>query len=229
MTRSEADAPRGAGSHVGASRTRILRVLQASQQGLGVQELAEEVGPHVNTVRFHLNRLLADGLVRRHSQDRHEHGRPPLRFVAVPAGYHGERRSYRLLAEMLASFMAEPGVPNPRAAAIEVGQSWGHFLTKRPSPYRRADDAQSMKVLTSVLDEIGFASELVQTAEGREVRLHHCPFLEVATDYRDVVCSLHLGLMQGVLAETRGPSTVDQLRPLVQPSLCVARVVPAAS
>jgi predicted ArsR family transcriptional regulator len=221
------DAPTGGGSPVGASRRRILRTLQGSEHGLGVQELAEQVGLHANTVRFHLNRLLAEGLVRRHAGDHHEQGRPPLTFVAVESGYHGERRSYRLLAEMLASFMTETTEPHSKAAAVEAGRTWGHFLTQRPSPYRRTDDAESLEALTSVLEEIGFAPEVVQTQDAREVWLHHCPFLEVATSYRDVVCSLHLGLMQGVLAETRGPSTVDQLRPLVAPSLCVARLVPA--
>jgi len=33
------------------------------------------------------------------------------------------------------------------------------------------------------------------------VRLRHCPFLELAEGYDQLVCRVHLGLMQGALAE----------------------------
>jgi predicted ArsR family transcriptional regulator len=199
--------------------------LQAADQGLGVRELAADVGLHTNTVRMHLDRLVAEGLVRRQTQDRREPGRPPLTFSAVASGFHGDRRAYRLLAEMLASFVAEK-VPDSRTAAIETGRMWGHFLTERPGPYRRADRQRSLDVLNTILDDIGFAPEIVQTDDRQEVWLRHCPFLEVATEYREVVCSIHLGLIQGVLSETRGPLTADELRPLVEPSLCIARLAP---
>jgi predicted ArsR family transcriptional regulator len=126
---------------------------------------------------------------------------------------------------MLASFVAEK-VSDSRAAAIETGQMWGHFLTEQPGPYRRTDRQRSLHVLTTILDDIGFAPEIVQTDDRQEVWLRHCPFLEVATEYREVVCSIHLGLIQGILSETRGPLTADELRPLVEPSLCIARLAP---
>ena len=154
----------GRGPREGASRLRVLQALQAADQGLGVRELAADVGLHTNTVRMHLDRLVAEGLVRRQAQDRSEPGRPPLTFTAVASGFHGDRRAYRLLAEMLASFVAEK-VPDSRTAAIETGRMWGHFLTERPGPYRRADRQRSLDVLTTILDDIGFAPEIVQTAE----------------------------------------------------------------
>lgn len=212
----------------GASRLRVLQALQAANQGLGVRDLAAHVGLHTNTVRMHLDRLVAEGLVRRQTQDRNEPGRPPLTFSAVASGFHGERRAYRLLAEMLASFVAAK-VPDSRTAAIEAGRMWGQFLTERPGPYRRADHRRSLDVLTTILDDIGFAPKIVQTADSLEVWLRHCPFLEVATEYREVVCSIHLGLIQGVLSETRGPLTADELRPLVEPSLCIARLAPVST
>ena len=41
------------GSRAGASRLRILQTLRQAPEGQGVQELAEQVGLYVNTVRFH--------------------------------------------------------------------------------------------------------------------------------------------------------------------------------
>ena len=69
-----------------------------------MQELAGRFGLHVNTVRFHLDRLVADGLVARHAEQRTEPGRPRLTFTAVaPAGTAKDKRSYRLLASILAN------------------------------------------------------------------------------------------------------------------------------
>ena len=41
-------------------------------------------------------------------------------------------------------------------------------------------------------------------------------------DYPEVACSIHLGLMYGLLAEVDAPLEVDRLDPFVEPALCVA-------
>ena len=216
------DGPAHEASRTGASRLRILQVLRQATEGLGVQELAEQVGLHANTVRFHLERLVTDGVVARHVEKRTEPGRPRLAFTAVPRpGTHGDQRSYRLLAEILASFVAGV-VPNAAAAATEAGRTWGHYLAERPAPYRRTSEEESVAELLRILDGIGFVPELGPTEDRREIWLRHCPFLEVAQEHREVVCSVHLGLMQGALAEMRAPITADRMDPFVEPSLCVA-------
>jgi len=190
----------------------------------GVQELAARVGLHVNTVRFHLDRLVAEGLVVRHVEDRRVPGRPRLSFTVVAGPRaHGEKRSYQLLAAILASFVSG-SVANPVAAATEAGATWGHYLTERPGPYRRTGEEESLSELLRILDDVGFAPELVKSGEGGEVWLRHCPFLEVAEEHREVVCAVHLGLMQGALAEMRAPVTTEKLKPFVEPSLCVATI-----
>jgi predicted ArsR family transcriptional regulator len=134
-----------------------------------------------------------------------------------PAG----RRRYRLLAEMLTSMIA--GVmPQPGEAAAEAGREWGRYLTEPPPPYQGLDAGQAVEKLTAVLETIGFAPEAVAQDGGYQVRLHQCPFREVAERHQDVVCTLHLGLMQGVLAQLRAPVTADQLRPFAEPSVCIA-------
>lgn len=216
------DEPAPDGSRTGASRLRILQVLRQAPEGLGVQDLTEQVGLHANTVRFHLDRLVADGVVARRVEQRTEPGRPRLAFTAVTRpGTHGDKRSYRLLAEILSSFVVH-AVPNAAAAATEAGRTWGHYLTERPAPYRRTSEDESLTELLRILDDIGFVPELSSSEGRREIWLRHCPFLEVAKEHREVVCSVHLGLMQGALAEMRAPITADRLDPLVEPSLCVA-------
>lgn len=221
-------------TRAGVSRLRLLRLLRETpagpegQGGLGVQELAERTGLHVNTVRAHLDRLVAEGTVLRHTQPRSAPGRPRLAFTAAPRpDPEADERSYRLLAEMLTGLVTS-AVPEARQASVEAGRAWGRYLAERPAPYRRTDEAQAVQSLLATLDEVGFSPELDPDDDrGRTVLLRHCPFLEVAEAHRDVVCSIHLGLMQGALAELRAPVTADRLEPFVAPSLCVAHLTDA--
>ena len=71
------------------------------------------------------------------------------------------------------------------------------------------------------MEEIGFAPEAADGAQYR-LRLRQCPFREVAENHQDVVCKLHLGLMQGALGQMRAPVTADRLQPFAEPSLCIA-------
>jgi predicted ArsR family transcriptional regulator len=66
-----------------------------------------------------------------------------------------------------------------------------------------------------------FAPEAVTAGRKRQIRLHHCPFREAAEQHRDVVRSIHLGLMRGLLSELDEPVQVSRLDPLVEPNLCM--------
>jgi predicted ArsR family transcriptional regulator len=202
-----------------AGRLRILQLLQESRDALGIQDLVEQVGLHPNTVRFHLVRLVRDGLVQRQSEARTTPGRPRFTYAAEDAA--SEQRSYGLLAKILASFMTE-ALPDAASAATRAGRSWGRYLTQRPAPYSRTSEKTAVSTLVDSLATIGFAPE--PTVDGREIHLRNCPFREVADENLQVVCAVHLGIMQGVLAELRSPVTTTRLEPFVEPHLCVAHL-----
>jgi predicted ArsR family transcriptional regulator len=134
----------------------------------------------------------------------------------------GQPRSFALLAEMLTGLVAslEGGPP----AAVETGRAWGRHLVDRPAPSQRLSADAALERLNAVLDGIGFAPAISDGASDLEVRLHHCPFREVAERHTDVVCALHLGLMQGALEELRAPLKAVSLEPFVTPSLCIGRL-----
>ena len=212
-----------AGAPLGESRARVLDLLRAAGGPLGVQEVAEQAGLHPNTARFHLDALVDAGLAAREPQPRETPGRPSMAYrVTGGDGPTGSRR-YRLLAEMLTSMIA--GVmPQPGEAATEAGREWGRYLTEQPPPYQRLDAGQAIEELTAALAEIGFAPEAVADGDGGRLRLHQCPFREVAERHQDVVCALHLGLMQGILEQLRAPVSADRLRPFAEPSVCIAEL-----
>jgi predicted ArsR family transcriptional regulator len=210
-----------AAAPLGESRARVLDLLRAAGRPLGVQEVAEQAGLHPNTARFHLDALVETGLATRAQQPRETPGRPSMAYQVRDADGPTGRRRFRLLAEMLTSMIAGV-VPQPGEAAAEAGREWGRYLTEQLPPYQRLDADEAVERLAAVLQEIGFAPETIAEAGAYQVRLHQCPFREVAERHQDVVCALHLGLMQGVLGQLRAPVTADRLQPFVEPSVCIA-------
>lgn len=201
----------------------MLAVLQNAGEPLGVGEIADRVGLHANTVRFHLDALVEAGVADRTSEERELPGRPRTLYLARPDAARAGKRSYRLLAEILTSFVAAE-TPQPAQAAVRAGQAWGRYLADRPAPFRRVDAAAATEQLVETLDEIGFAPEAVTTGRRRQILLHHCPFRETAEEHREVVCSIHLGLMRGLLAAVDAPVDAERLDPFVEPDLCVAHL-----
>lgn len=212
-----------AGPPLGQSRARVLDLLRDAGSPLGVQEIADRTGLHANTARFHLDALVDAGLAGREPRARAAPGRPSMAYRAVDGGGVTGRRHYRLLAEMLTSLIA--GVmPDPGEAAAEAGREWGRYLTEEPAPFQKVDAGEAVRRLTATLEEIGFAPEAAADGTQYRLGLRQCPFREVAENHQDVVCALHLGLMQGALARMRAPVTADRLQPFAEPGLCIAHV-----
>lgn len=206
---------------LGESRSRVLEILQDTGAQLGVSEVAAKLSLHPNTVRFHLDALVASGLVESEPEENDLRGRPRMLYSANANSASAGRRNYRLLAEILASSIGAQ-VSRPREASINAGREWGHYLGGGPPPFKRVNADEATGRLVSAMEDIGFAPEAVTRGRHRQVLLHRCPFREVAQEHPEVVCSIHLGLMNGVLAELDAPLQVDQLDAFVEPSQCVA-------
>lgn len=207
---------------LGGSRRRVLGALREARHALDVQDVAQRVGLHPNTVRFHLDGLVEAGLAERASEDRARPGRPRTMYAAATvAADPTDQRGYRLLANMLTGYVATE-VKDPVAAARRTGHEWGRYLAERPAPAHTLDPEAATDQVVRRLTDVGFAPETVVRDGMTQVLMRHCPFLETAERHSNVVCSLHLGLMQGMLAEIGAPVRTDRLEPFVEPSLCIA-------
>ena len=78
--------------------------------------------------------------------------------------------------------------------------------------------------MVGLLEEFGFDPTLEAAADGHTVINQHCPFGEVADHYRRIVCSVHLGLMQGALDELGAHIEADHLEPFARPGVCTAHL-----
>lgn len=213
---------------LGRTRTRVLSLIQDASGPVSVDDVAERMGLHRNTARFHLEALEATNLVLRSTDERRQPGRPRALYQAAPGTPDVAQRSYRFLAEVLTSFVANR-MPEPAESAEEAGAVWGRYLAEPTPPFHRVDTDEAVAALVGGLGEVGFESH--PEGQGDELRLEisHCPFLEVALDHREIVCSIHLGLMRGMLEGMGAGLAAESLEPLVEPSRCIAHLRPTTS
>lgn len=208
-----------------ARRAQVLATLRGARDPLSINAIAEQLGVHPNTVRFHLDGLVAAGRVEQLSGDIGGPGRPANLYRARREMDRNGPSNYRLLARIMTSRLAETE-RRPTTAARDLGRTWGPSLMGEESPPATTRTA-ALTQLTNLLDDLGFKPERGNAARAKQIRLRHCPFLDLVDDHADIVCALHLGLMQGALSAIDAPVTVDQLDRFVEPDLCVAHLAPA--
>jgi predicted ArsR family transcriptional regulator len=202
-----------------------MALLRESSTPLGVVQLAERLGIHPNTVRFHLDTLVRTGQVERVVAAPAGPGRPPLAFRMSPGMDPMGPRNYQLLAGMLVDQLAAE--PDPSGRGLTAGRAWGRQL-HTTAPVRHGRRADGVEQLLGLLGDLGFEPERRSSDDGSgQIALRNCPFLDLVESRTHVVCPIHLGLMQGAMAAARSPITVERLEPFVEPALCLAHLGPA--
>ncbi len=217
-----------------STRARVLALLRSDDGPLAIAEVAGRLGLHGNSARFHLEHLAGSGLAVRETRRREGRGRPNVVYAAAPLpdfepsgdDVAASDPGYRLLAEILAGHI-ESTSPQPAQAAAAAGRSWGRVLAGRsggsaPRRRGRAGARHATGELVELMDDLGFAPRV--DGPGGAVELYRCPFGQVAERHSAVVCGVHLGLMQGALAERGAPVEAIGLEPFVTPQMCRARL-----
>ncbi len=194
------DIPQGDRRHPTAraladpTRVAILELLEASHGPLDVVAITDVVGVHHTSVRSHLATLRDAGLVAETTAAPTGRGRPKRLYRAV-AGRPVAGDAYRELAAVLAR-AARDGV-TPRAAGSATGREAARTGDDDPA---RTDGVDAIE---HAARRSGFDPRRSGTQRRPELVLQHCPFSDVAVDDPETICSLHLGLAEGI-AEARG-------------------------
>ena len=201
------------------TRYRIYVWLRDTDAPVTIAEISDHFGLHPNTVRPHLERLRDAGLVELDATPRGGVGRPQHRYSGVPIelGVHeldtrGDD-AYRLLSSALADVcdLAGSSPRDAEAVGVQVGVKIADAVPGA------ADTADVDAVVTSCMDRLGFGP----VCGDGEVTFTECPYRSVAEEHPDVVCSLHAGMLRGVLA-TVGAELVE-FRDLESSGPCSAR------
>jgi predicted ArsR family transcriptional regulator len=183
-----------------------------------------------HTAKFHLDRLVTDGLLEA------DYRRPPGRGgpgAGRPAKLYRRsarqvevslpERRYDLAGGLLAQAIEEAtthGVPVDRAvrkAARETGRRLGE--AGRAMAGRRASKPRLREALSAALERNGYEPR----ERGDEVVLANCPFHGLAEEHRALVCGMNLDLLSGIIEGIGTPAPlVARLAP--EPGYCCVRL-----
>lgn len=114
--------------------------------------------------------------------------------------------------------------PDPRRDAELAGESWGHHLARQLGGAPLTPEAARDRAV-ELLDGLGFAP-LREDHGGPIVRLTRCPLLDAARANPRIVCTVHLGMLRGVLAEYGADPDGSDLLPFAEPGSCLLIVPP---
>lgn len=174
------------------TRTRLYDLLRAKRRPAGTEELAAELGLHVNGVRRHLERLQQAGLLER-ERSAGGPGRPrdewSIARDARPGGKQPE--AYTDLARWLAR-----SLPSGEIELSEIertGREVGRELA--PDSGRGSLDERVGRTFAAM----GFTPRVTKGPAGFSCKLNNCPYRDSVRENPAAVCRLHRGITEGLL------------------------------
>jgi predicted ArsR family transcriptional regulator len=203
------------------TRRRLYDHVVRQPQPVGRDEVAGALGVPRATAAFHLDRLVADGLLDVHYERRTGRsgpgaGRPAKLYrrsecsvaVSLP------ERHYSLAGELLAEAVVEAEGSGERPAAV---------LARRAHARGRAmgsavDGAAGATALLRVLEASGYEPRV----EDGGIALANCPFHALAREHTELICGMNLRLLEGVLDGAAVGGLTAHLRPA--PGACCVRL-----
>ncbi len=201
------------------ARAKVLEWLQEQPDAITVEQAGQALGLHSNTAREHLAGLAASGLAVLGAPLPAGRGRPAQRFLAAPLLQEPDRRvrDYAGLAAALAGQLAQTS-PDPVGDARRAGQAWGRSLAAASPDTPSGSGAAARRAVVDMLAELGY--DPVPDARCTSAALRRCPLLDVARQYPQVVCEVHLGMVRGMLAGLGGDPSRAHLYPFAEPGAC---------
>jgi predicted ArsR family transcriptional regulator len=172
-------------------RRRAYGVVTAASAPVGRDEVAEALGVGRTLAAFHLDKLVAAGLLdtsyaRRSGKTGPGAGRP-AKLYRVAAGEHAVSvppRSYRTAAELLTEAIEQAGAEN---LLYEVASRHG-------------------RAAGGTLAQHGYAP--VEVGADR-IELRNCPFHRLAEQFPPVICGMNLALVTGLVADSGWEARMD--------------------
>lgn len=176
-------------------------------------EAARSLGISRTLAAYHLDRLVDAGLLEAHFERSPGlggpgAGRPPKRYrrgarqvsVVLPA------RRYELAADLLAGAIA--GSDAARRALLRAARETGAAIGRAGSTASSAPAAARRRLLRRLEDQ-GYEP----VADGDAIRLRNCPFRQLISEHRDVICGMNLRLLEGLTEATAGGTYAARLDP----------------
>jgi predicted ArsR family transcriptional regulator len=199
------------------TRGRLFELLGQLGRLATTDELAEALALHPNGVRRHLEHLQRAGLIRREGM-RQRRGRPKDGWSIDPDARPGgdEPRGYEELGRWLAR--AIPAQPGNLREVEATGRAIGREL---PIADTGPPVAAGLGDFERAITWLGFAPhredlEVEPEPEDEETvsyRLTNCPYRQAVEANQPVVCTLHKGILSGLLETLEPGAEITGFRP----------------
>lgn len=192
-------------------RSRVLAAVDAARAPVTVDEISTTTGLHANTVRGHLEVLLAAGSVSRETAETGGRGRPRWLYRSA----QGAASPFRFLAEALTAQLARTG---SAGLAEEAAERWARAIPDLPTA-DGPDEAVSEAV--GALNRLGFSA--TASPVGDAIAVTTCPYADLVAE-NPVICDIHTALVGRLLGQTGQPVRVSAMEVWARPGVCVARL-----
>jgi predicted ArsR family transcriptional regulator len=206
-------------------RARLYQVVCASSAAMGRDQAAAAAGIGRPLAAYHLDKLVEHGLLtatyqRPAGRTGPGAGRPAKLYarsgrefaVTVPP------REYELAARLLAVAVQADPSGQSRAELRAAARHYGASLASRGQVAATAGDASDG--VQTALRQHGF--EPWRGADG-EIQLRNCPFHQLAAQHPDMVCSMNLALIDGLVEGSGASDLHPELDP--RPGRCCVVII----
>lgn len=193
------------------SRNRILTAIEHAPEPVTVEQIADLTGLHANTVRGHLDVLLATEAITRDPANASGRGRPRWLYRAS----RPKASPFQFLAEALTVQLARTQDP---AMADAAAERWAHALPDLPLAF---SPDEAVAEATDALNRLGFNAEA--SPVGDAISVTGCPYAELVAD-NPVICDIHTALVVRLLDQTGQPVELEAMEVWARRGMCVARL-----
>lgn len=188
-----------------------MALIRDADGPVSVDYLCEQTRLHANTVRGHLEVLLAGGQVEREPGEAGGRGRPPWLYRP------GEPES-SVYSELARTLMLELRESNDPHLVEDAAHRWAHIVDSGITA-ESPDDAVDQAATS--LRQLGFTAAV--SPVGDTISLGNCPYASLVAD-QPVICDIHAALLTDLLERSDSEVTVAELAVWARPGVCVARL-----
>jgi predicted ArsR family transcriptional regulator len=203
-------------------RRELYRHVAARPEPVSRDEAARVLGVARHVAKFHLDRLVDEGLLaaeyrRPPGRSGPGAGRPAKLYRAVgDLAVSLPERHYDLAGRLLVRAVAvatQTGSPIAETLDQVAGEAGRSLVTEQSSIGRPVD---TFACVTDLLDRCGYESNV----DGDRVELTNCPFHDLAEENRDLVCGMNVAFVRGILDAAPDVEASAHLEP-APPRCCV--------
>jgi predicted ArsR family transcriptional regulator len=199
------------------SRRALYDAVATASEPLSREQAAEAVGVPLHSAKFHLDRLVDEGLLeveyrRLSGRTGPGAGRPSklYRRAAKEVAVSLPQRHYDLAAGVLAEAVERAGREScglDQAVVAAANEAGRRMAGEPPAPRSR----RPLRRVAEVLERHGYEPRVDD--ERGELALANCPFDRLAREHTDLVCGMNLALVRELAEQAAGPDLAVRLDP----------------